>query len=239
MIAFVRNVDRAGLRAPVPTCPGWKVRHLVAHQGMVHRWASAHLRGEQPDTLTDWRVGMNVDDPVRWLREGALELATTIVEAPEQRVAPMFLADSPRPREGWARRQCHETTVHAVDALAAVLGRAPVEAETDWIDREIALDGIDELLTGFLVRPSMALTSSEPLRFVVTPDDADSGWLFEVGAQGAATTRLNGAAPAAIEGDAVLRGTAVSAYLGLWNRSGHPLPQGWEGWAERAGVTWD
>ncbi|WP_425490128.1 maleylpyruvate isomerase N-terminal domain-containing protein [Nocardioides ginsengisegetis] len=23
---------------PVPTCPDWTVRHLVAHQGMVHRW---------------------------------------------------------------------------------------------------------------------------------------------------------------------------------------------------------
>ena len=54
MIAFVRYADRAGLRAPVPTCPGWTVRDLVAHQGMVHRWAAALVRGERdvvPDDL--------------------------------------------------------------------------------------------------------------------------------------------------------------------------------------------
>ena len=36
----------AGLDAKVPTCPGWDVTDLVVHQGMVHRWAAANLRGE-------------------------------------------------------------------------------------------------------------------------------------------------------------------------------------------------
>ncbi|HEY8059487.1 MAG TPA: maleylpyruvate isomerase N-terminal domain-containing protein, partial [Acidimicrobiales bacterium] len=53
MVAFVRYADRAGLRAPVPTTPDWTVRRLVAHQGMVHRWASATVRGlgADPDAL--------------------------------------------------------------------------------------------------------------------------------------------------------------------------------------------
>ena len=37
----------AGLDAKVPTCPGWDVRKLVTHQGMVHRWAAANLRRER------------------------------------------------------------------------------------------------------------------------------------------------------------------------------------------------
>ena len=36
---------RAGLDAPVPTAPGWNVRDLVAHQGMVHR--SKHVIGAE------------------------------------------------------------------------------------------------------------------------------------------------------------------------------------------------
>ena len=68
----------------------------------------------------------------------------------------MFLADAPSPRCFWARRQCHETTIHAVDALSASLGRYPVAADASWIGTELALDGIDELLTGFLPRPRVA-----------------------------------------------------------------------------------
>jgi Mycothiol maleylpyruvate isomerase N-terminal domain len=37
----------AGLDARVPTCPAWDVTKLVIHQGMVHRWAAANLRGER------------------------------------------------------------------------------------------------------------------------------------------------------------------------------------------------
>ena len=45
--------------------------------------------------------------------------------APDDVEALVFLNDAPAPREFWARRQCHETTMHAVDALAASLGRPP------------------------------------------------------------------------------------------------------------------
>ena len=37
MVAFVRYAERAGLDAPVPTCPGWSVRDLVAHQDTGNR----------------------------------------------------------------------------------------------------------------------------------------------------------------------------------------------------------
>ena len=37
----------AGLEAKVPTCPAWDVTDLLLHQGMVHRWAAANLRGER------------------------------------------------------------------------------------------------------------------------------------------------------------------------------------------------
>ena len=35
----------------MPTCPAWTVDALVAHQAMVHRWATAHVRGDDPDEV--------------------------------------------------------------------------------------------------------------------------------------------------------------------------------------------
>ena len=136
----------------MPTCPDWTVRRLVAHQGMVHRWAAAAVRGErvEPDAfehegLTHERPGRAgcARVPTRWWPRSRRPTRTcaTIV----------FLNDAPAPRRFWARRQCHETTMHAVDALSAALGRRPVAADS-WIDPVLARDGIDELLGGFLTR---------------------------------------------------------------------------------------
>ena len=146
MVAFVRYVERAGLRAPVPTAPAWRTRKLVAHQGLVHRWATAQLAGKPIDQARVEAEGMNHDDPLDWLREGSLQLVTALASGKVAPDALVFLVDAGDPREFWARRQCHETTIHAVDALAASLGRIPTPADAEWITREVALDGIDELL---------------------------------------------------------------------------------------------
>ena len=49
LASFASSAERAGLDADVPTCPDWTVRRLLAHQGMVHRWATGALRGESVD----------------------------------------------------------------------------------------------------------------------------------------------------------------------------------------------
>ena len=38
---MVDTVERAGFDAEVVTCPTWDGRALLAHQTMVHRWATA------------------------------------------------------------------------------------------------------------------------------------------------------------------------------------------------------
>ena len=66
-----------------------------------------------------------------------------------------FLADPATPRLlFWARRQAMETTVHRVDAESA-LGRCTPLAP------DIALDGIDEFLTGFLPRSRTPLHADD------------------------------------------------------------------------------
>ena len=233
MTAFVRYADRAGLQAPVPTCPDWTVRDLVAHQGMVHRWAAALLRGDRdidPDAYE--AEGLLEPDPLEWLRDGVIGLVETLVRAPADVRAPVFLPDAPAPRGFWARRQCHETSVHAVDALSAALGRRPVAAET-WLATDLAVDGIDELLGGFLTRPRSRLRCDDDAVLVVAPDDVPDWWLVQVGPGPAVTTRRTG--PRA-DGDWVLDGSAVDLYLSLWNRTDRPALEGT--WRERAAVTW-
>ncbi|HEY3016123.1 MAG TPA: maleylpyruvate isomerase family mycothiol-dependent enzyme [Nocardioides sp.] len=244
LVAFVRYADRAGLDAPVPTTPDWTVRQLIAHQGMVHRWAAANVRGAECDPDALERQGLAVADPVEWLRDGAIEVVQAISEAPEDLEALVFLNDAPPARKFWARRQCHETTIHAVDALSAALGRYPTAADT-WVDPALALDGIDELLAGFVTRPRARLRSDEPVRIAVLPDDAPTdaqrGWLVHVCTEPAVTERLTGseAVEQARKADVVLEGGAVALYLTLWNRSDEAVPaDGWDLWADRVQVRW-
>ncbi len=232
-MAFVRYADRAGLDSPVPTCPGWTVRDLVAHQGNVHRWAVANLRGHENDRDVVEREGRSSPDPLQWLRDGTIEFARAVSEETAPGVRPVvFLADADpgTPREFWARRQCHETTIHAVDALSAALGRYPTAAET-WIDPAVARDGIDELLTGFVPRPRSRLRSEEAVRLVVRTEGGGGAWLVEVSEELPVTTRLDPAAELPAY-DVLLAGESVALYLQVWNR-GDPsgsVGGGWDAW---------
>lgn len=214
LLAFVRYADRAGLAGDVPTCPGWTVRELTAHLGMVHRFGLAAVRGEDADSDAADREGREALDPITWLRDGVTELTREIADAPDDLDARVFLKNAPPPKAFWARRECHETVVHAVDALAAALGRCPAAAET-WISRELALDGIDELLMGFVLRSVSKVRSEEPLLVAVSPDDADRAWQLQVGPDAPVATRHDGPVPAAV----TVSGSAVEVYLTLWNRS--------------------
>lgn len=241
LLAFTRYADRAGLRAGVPTCPDWTVRQLVAHQGMVHRWAAGLLSGRSRDTDALEREGRSAVDPVEWLRDGAIELATALTRAPETVAAPVFLKDAPGPRAFWARRQCHETTIHAIDAMAAALGDAPDPAQT-WISPELALDGIDELLCGFLPRSKSTLRSPEPVTFAVVPDEGERAWLVRVTEEPVVTTVVTRDAAGLARADTTVTGDAVDLYLRLWNRAPEATAGGDEDgmglWRAKARVTW-
>lgn len=240
VVAFVRYVDRAGPAAEVPTCPEWTVLDLVAHQGMVHRWAAALVRGERPDdaTVAAFEAECRTSaDPVEWLRGGALEVTRAVTEAPEDRPALVFLNDAPAaPRAFWARRQCHETTIHAVDALSASLGRPPRADET-WIDPALALDGIDELLGGFLTRPRSRLRCEEEALLVVAPDGAADWWEVSLGPRPAAVTRHATAYDGMPGPDWEVTGSAVELYLRLWNRSDPAGPADGD-WRHLTAVRW-
>ncbi|TDE90930.1 maleylpyruvate isomerase family mycothiol-dependent enzyme [Occultella glacieicola] len=214
---------RSGPDAGVPTCPAWTADKLLAHQAMVHRWAAANVRGEgSRPPITQTRILAEVPDLRGYLREGAEALVSAITGADDDLRAMTFLDDAPPPRRFWARRQAHETTIHAVDALAAALGRVPTAAEAG-LPVELAADGIDELLRGFVPRGTKTspLYGGEMFAFAVRPSDAVANWTVRVGDGPLVTTR-----GAAGEVDAELTGTAAQLYLGLWNRGAEIVESG-------------
>ena len=201
-----------GEETKVPTCPGWNVRVLLSHQTMVHRWATAHVTGTDPSTLpSQTEIGVSVADLHAYYADGLHQLLEALDAAPATLEAMTFLRDAPAPREFWARRQAHETTVHMVDALAAARARMPTTAEAA-IDRDLAIDGIDELLAGFFTRGRSKLFDGEAFTMLIAPDDSDRRWhvavaeSLTVSAQPTRPPRLS------------IGGTAATIYLGLWNR---------------------
>jgi uncharacterized protein (TIGR03083 family) len=204
----------AGLASTVPTCPDWDVTTLVIHQGMVHRWAAANLRGQADHSASDSTAeGRAAADVLAWYTEGLGALVETISTTPENATAMVFLRDAPPPRQFWARRQCHETTIHSVDAISAGLGRWPTAAETG-IEPLLAADGVDELLTGFITRGKGQLHASEPYLILVQASDTGHAWTVRVSDGPTVTTVGPTAQP-----DVVFAGTAGQLYLSLWNRA--------------------
>jgi uncharacterized protein (TIGR03083 family) len=160
---------------------------------------AAPIQGDTPEdeTLLDW------------FREGHSRLTRSLTAAPPELRCWYFLP-APSPLAFWARRQAHETTVHRVDAEAA-LGK-----ELSPIDTAFASDGVDELLTGFHVRAKSRVRSELPRSLRVLAVDAPTGqndWLMHLSADPPRTQRA-GEGPA----DCTVRGTAAELYLALWNR---------------------
>ena len=81
-----------------------------------------------------------------------------------------FLKQAPPARAFWARRQCHETTVHALDALSALEASAPRAPTTSGSPTRSRVDGVDELLVGFWQRRTKGPRSETPYTATVSVD---------------------------------------------------------------------
>lgn len=211
------NATSSGLDAPVPTCPRWTVTDLVAHQGMVHRWATDTLRGDTVDPRDYGREGKASADLLGWFDDGATALLDVLSKTPQDWSGWFFLKNAANPRDGWARRQCHETTIHAVDAMAARLGRAPTTDEV-WFSPALAADGVDELVTGFLPRGRAKLRAPQPVTLTLTATDTGDSWSVHLSEDPPVVARTSGASSEAA--DARWSGPARDLYLLVWNRVG-------------------
>jgi hypothetical protein len=133
--------------------------------------------------------------------------------------------------------------------MGARLGR-PARADETWLRDGLALDGIDELLRGFLTRRRQRVHAPEETRVLVRPDRGGLAWLVVVTPdEPVATTRLDLTDHAGDEGHEVpeadheLVGSPVELYLQLWNRGAAPAevsdPGSTEAWWRRTvTVNW-
>jgi uncharacterized protein (TIGR03083 family) len=241
---FLRTLDRegrllaaaaeeAGTEARVPTCPGWQVRDLLRHTGMVHRWAAAFVaEGRTSHHPGGGLPGLDGPELVAWFREGHRHLVGTLSSAAPDVRCWHFLP-APSPLAFWARRQAHETAVHRVDAESA-RGGTPTA-----IGPEFALDGVDELLCGFHARPRSRVRSEEPRVLRVRATDVGNAvWTVRLSAEPPVTERGD-----AGDADCEVAGPAAKLYLALWNRMPFPDVTGDASvaalWRDNSAVTWN
>jgi uncharacterized protein (TIGR03083 family) len=224
--------ERAGTDAKVPTCPGWQVRDLLRHTGMVHRWAAAFVAEGHTSYHPDGGLpDLDAAELVAWFREGHQHLVDTLSCAPHDVRCWHFLP-APSPLAFWARRQAHETTVHRIDAESAGGGGL------SEIGVDFAVDGIDELLCGFHAREKSRIRSAEPRTLRLRATDTDGAvWTVRLSEEPPATERT-----AAGDADCEVAGHAAQLYLSLWNRLPFPNVTGDASlaalWREKSAVTW-
>jgi uncharacterized protein (TIGR03083 family) len=216
--------------APVPTCPGWRIRDVLAHLGFVHRWATAYVAEQRTDMTSEpgeeeiARLAPADDSLVGWFREGHASLVSVLAAADPDVECWTFLA-APSPLAFWARRQAHETAIHRVDAQLAAAATLPA-ADLDPFPAGLAADGVDELLTGFAARRPRSLADSPATLVIRAQDGASSAsWTVVMGSEHAGVSR--GVPPAAPRGAGEaapgsayceVSGPAPALYLLLWNR---------------------
>jgi uncharacterized protein (TIGR03083 family) len=191
---------------PVPSCPGWVGRDVVAHTGNVHRLIGDRVRrGSRDQDDVERPVIPEGDAVLDWYREGLDNLIATLSKADPNKPVWNWSSIWPDTATFWPRRMAHETSVHRVDAQLAAGGQLP-------IDTALAADGVDEFLMVHFAEDAGELTGTGETVLLRTTD-APGEWTVAAEPAGA-TIRTGGAEDAT----AVVEGGAADLVLLLWRR---------------------
>lgn len=214
---FTDVLGEADPATPVPTCDGWTVLDLAGHLATVQCfWGSVVRAGgtsppDEDPPPTDLGACLDL------LARAQARLVRSLREADED--APVWSWHDDASISWVRRRMAHEALVHRLDAEAATGARTPV-------DDELAADGIDELLTTYVLGvPEWAsfTPSGERIR-VATSAPAQRSWTLELGRVAGVVpgsdraVDLPGAVASAEPADLVIDGPAPAVHAALWGR---------------------
>jgi uncharacterized protein (TIGR03083 family) len=207
----------APLEAIVPGCPGLTLGETARHVGSVHRMVWHWLRdGARPG---EWqRSPRPGQDLAAYVRAGVAPLLVELAaHRPDEICQTWWPAD--QTYGFWRRRMAHETIVHRIDVQGAAGG--PI----DDVDDDIALDGIDEVLTLWFEHRLAVLNVTATRDHVVTIRTGGREWVAHAGLERNHTHRPVDPAetdPDAGNGEgathAVVTGSPMRVYLWLWGR---------------------
>ena len=197
----------AGVDAPVPSCPEWRVADLLAHVGRLHRWIAGILEGGGDHPSDHWSDAGPPPEAERlaWFAGGVELVTDTLLQAEPSTPAWSWTDDATA--GFWARRQANETAVHRWDAQSAARTTEPIE-------RDLAVDGIDEFfaLIPFWRGASQLPGGGESIHLHAT--DGEGEWLVRLGTDGLVVSREHA------KGDVALRAPASQLLLFLYGRAG-------------------
>jgi len=194
----------AGVERPVPTCGEWTIGDLCSHVGRLHRWATEIVARRPADPVGHWKQLAVPDGPalVDFVAQGYGPLADVLAAAGAEESC--WSWTDQRTVEFWSRRQANELAVHRWDAQLAAGRPEP-------IDRDLAVDGIQELFDILPFRPGGSPTGNgETMHLHCT--DGDGEWLVRLEPDG--VTVVNEHA----KGDVAARGGASDLLLMMWGR---------------------
>lgn len=197
------------LSVPVPDCPGWTLRHLVAHVGRVYGAVSTVVAQRAtepvkpgPEAFLDPEFD---DDRTReWFR-GRIDSVLAALESVEPST-PLWTWSDQRSAAFYRRRMIHETAVHLADAARAI-GRS------FSLDRDVCVDGIDEYFDVMLPVAIGRAEGSPPsgsLHLHCT--DGPGEWLLVPDGERVVVTREHA------KGAVAWRGSASALLLAVWGR---------------------
>jgi uncharacterized protein (TIGR03083 family) len=211
---FAAAVRTGDLGAPIAACPGWDLRRLTSHMGVVQRWAThcaIHVAAPESRDAFQPDPAATADELADYLIAGSAALTAALAA-----IEPDAPTWHPFPFEQvagvWSRRQAHEISVHRWDAEHAVGTTTP-------IDPELASDGVDEHLELMLPRllSDGKRVPSGTLHLHCT--DTDGEWLLSYTGGEYALVRAHQ------KGDAALRGPAEALLLRTWNRDSQRISE--------------
>jgi uncharacterized protein (TIGR03083 family) len=205
--------ERAGpdeLAAKVPTCPEWTVADLEDHVATDYLHKAETMRlGAFPE---EWPPQRDPEPPAAYLRRAYEAMAEQFASrAPGDHATTWYPPD--QTVGFWIRRMAHESVIHRID------GELSLGADRAAIPEDLAIDGIDEVLTTTLVYSAQEWPEDFEGGLPAKGETAllraaDAAWLITFG-EGVTVDRDAAGAVA----DVTLTGDPASVLLWVWRRA--------------------